>query len=210
VASAVRSRLGPNHDVQNTIEARRRAERVDNHHNNHWRRHNDSGRGRRHDSDDDRDPCWSPNQRGPRAFGQRIRDAKSPSRFRASTIVPRYNGGTNPSVWLEDYRLACHTGGATDDLFVIKNLPQTWLEYLRGTRSTTGPTYVGSSSEISKAPTCAPASSGSCATASSSRGESLREYIRCFSKCCTELLGVTDNNTILAFQNGMTCTSLIQ
>jgi hypothetical protein len=41
-------------------------------------------------------------------------------------------------------------------------------------------------------------------------GESLREYIRCFSKCCTELLGVTDNNTILAFQNGMTCTSLIQ
>jgi hypothetical protein len=30
VASAVRSRLGPNHDVQNTIVARRRAERVDN------------------------------------------------------------------------------------------------------------------------------------------------------------------------------------
>jgi hypothetical protein len=25
-------------------------------------------------------------------------------------------------VWLEDYRLACHTGGATDDLFIIKNL----------------------------------------------------------------------------------------
>jgi hypothetical protein len=40
-------------------------------------------------------------------------------------------------VWLEDYRFACHAGGATDDLFVIKNLPLylgdfacTWLEHL--------------------------------------------------------------------------------
>jgi hypothetical protein len=40
-------------------------------------------------------------------------------------------------VWLEDYRLTSHTGGATDDLFVIKNLPLylgdsmwTWLEHL--------------------------------------------------------------------------------
>jgi hypothetical protein len=40
-------------------------------------------------------------------------------------------------MWLEDYRLACHAGGATDDLFVIKNLPlyrsdsaRTWLEHL--------------------------------------------------------------------------------
>jgi hypothetical protein len=40
-------------------------------------------------------------------------------------------------VWLEDYRLACHARGATDGLFVIKNLPlylsdsaRTWLEHL--------------------------------------------------------------------------------
>jgi hypothetical protein len=40
-------------------------------------------------------------------------------------------------VRLEDYRLACHAGGAIDDLFVIKNLPlylgdsvRTWLEHL--------------------------------------------------------------------------------
>jgi hypothetical protein len=48
----------------------------------------------------------------------------------------RYDGDTNPRIWLEDYRLACHAGGATDDLFVIK-LPlyrsdsaRTWLEHL--------------------------------------------------------------------------------
>jgi hypothetical protein len=40
-------------------------------------------------------------------------------------------------------------------------------------------------------------------------GESLREYIRHFSKRCTELPGTTDNDAISAFQNGTTCTSLI-
>jgi hypothetical protein len=40
-------------------------------------------------------------------------------------------------------------------------------------------------------------------------GESLHEYIRCFSKRCTELPGATDNDAISTFQNRMTCTSLI-
>jgi hypothetical protein len=51
--------------------------------------------------------------------------------------VPIYDGDTNPSVWLEDYWLACHVGGATNDLIVIKNLPlylgdsrRTWIEHL--------------------------------------------------------------------------------
>jgi hypothetical protein len=136
VASAVKSRLGPHYDVRHTIEAHRRAESVDNN-DNHSHHNDDRGGRRRHDSDDDREPSWSPNQWGPRAFGQSIRDAKLPSRFRAPINIPRYDGDTNPSVWLEDNRLACHAGGATNDLFVIKNLPLylgdsacTWLEHL--------------------------------------------------------------------------------
>jgi hypothetical protein len=39
--------------------------------------------------------------------------------------------------------------------------------------------------------------------------ESLREYLRRFSKHCVELLGATNNDTISMFQNGTTCTSLI-
>jgi hypothetical protein len=58
--SAVKSRLGPNHDVQNTIEARRQAESVDNHRDARSRHHDDCGRGRCHDSDDDHDRSWSP------------------------------------------------------------------------------------------------------------------------------------------------------
>jgi hypothetical protein len=45
------------------------------------------------------------------------------ARYRALTTIVKYDGETNPSVWLEDYRLACHNGGASDDLFVIKSIP---------------------------------------------------------------------------------------
>jgi hypothetical protein len=136
-ASAIKSRLGPNRDAWNTIEARRWAESINNHRDNRSLHHDDRGRGRRHDSDDNRDRSWSPNQRGPRAFSQSIRDARIPSRFRAPTNIPRYDRDTNPSVCLKDYRLACHAVGATDDLFISKNLPlylgdsaRTWLEHL--------------------------------------------------------------------------------
>jgi hypothetical protein len=137
MASAVKSCLEPNRDVQNTIEARRWAESIDNHRDARSRHHDNRGRGWHHDSNDDRDRSWSASQRGPRAFGQSIRDARFPSHFRAPTNVPRYDGDTNPRVWLEDYRLTCHAGGATGDLFIIKNLPlylsdsaRTWLEHL--------------------------------------------------------------------------------
>jgi hypothetical protein len=40
-------------------------------------------------------------------------------------------------------------------------------------------------------------------------GESLREYIRRFSKRCTELPDATANDAISAVQNCTTCTSLI-
>ena len=78
-----------------------------------------------------------PDLRGLRAFGPKVHAARFPPCFRAPTTVPKCDGETNPIVWLEDYLLACHTGGAQDDLFIIKNLPlhltdseHTWLEHL--------------------------------------------------------------------------------
>jgi hypothetical protein len=78
---------------------------------------------RRYDSDADCYHSLSPNKRVQRAFNQSVRDATFPSCFWALTNVPRYDGDTNPSVWLEDYRLVCHAGGVTDNLFITKNLP---------------------------------------------------------------------------------------
>jgi len=60
-----------------------------------------------------------------------------PPRFRQPTTLVKYSGETDPAVWLNDYRLACQLGGATDDAVIIRNLPlhltdstRTWLEHL--------------------------------------------------------------------------------
>jgi hypothetical protein len=52
-----------------------------------------------------------------------VRDARFPEHFRVLGNVVKYDGKTNPSVWLEDYRLACRVGGVNNDLFIIQFLP---------------------------------------------------------------------------------------
>jgi hypothetical protein len=130
--------------------------------------------------------------------------------------VPRYDGDTKPSIWLEDYRLACHAGGATDDLFIIKKLPlylsdsaRTWLEHLPRDKINDWTdlhrvfvsNFQGTHTRLGK--------QWELHNCKQQPGESLREYIRRFSKCCTELPGATYNDAISAFQNETTCTSLI-
>jgi hypothetical protein len=53
------------------------------------------------------------------------------------TTFVKYDSKTNPSVWLEDYRLTCRAGGVDDDLFIIQFLPiyladtsRAWLDHL--------------------------------------------------------------------------------
>jgi hypothetical protein len=93
------------------------------------------GRGGRYDSDEDRSP--TPEPPGTRVFSREIRAAAFPQRFRQPTTIVKYNGETDPRVWLNNYRLACQLGGATSDEVIIRNLPmhlgdsaRTWLEHL--------------------------------------------------------------------------------
>jgi hypothetical protein len=51
--------------------------------------------------------------------------------------IVKYDGKTNPSIWLENYRLACSVGGTDDDFFIIQFLPiyladtaRSWLDHL--------------------------------------------------------------------------------
>jgi hypothetical protein len=62
-------------------------------------------RGGRYDSDKDRSPM--PELPGTRVFSREIRAAAFPQRFRQPTTIVKYNGETNPRVWINDYRLAC-------------------------------------------------------------------------------------------------------
>jgi hypothetical protein len=102
---------------------------------------------------------------------------------------------------LEDYRLACHAGGATDDLFIIKNLPLylgdtawTWLKHLPhgGINDWTElrQTFVGNF----QGTYARPGKQWELRNCKQQPRESLRDYIRCFSKHWTELSGATDND----------------
>jgi hypothetical protein len=92
-------------------------------------------RGGHYDSGEDRSP--TPEPPGTCVFSREIRTAAFPQRFRQPTTIVKYNGETDPRVWLNDYRLACQLGGATSDEVIIRNLPlhladsaRTWLEHL--------------------------------------------------------------------------------
>ena len=79
--------------------------------------------GRPCDPDVDRDRSPSPDPTGRNAFSRAIRGAPFPQHFRQPVNVVKYTGDTDPSVWLEDYWLACRAGGANDDRFIIQYLP---------------------------------------------------------------------------------------
>ena len=76
------------------------------------RRHDNEGpargyhphRGGRYDSEEDRSP--SPEPPGPRVFSRAIRAALFPARLRQPANLVKYNGETNPELWLANYRLA--------------------------------------------------------------------------------------------------------
>ena len=83
------------------------------------------------------DQSPSPDGLRPHAFGHRIQRASFPQCFRPPTNIARYTGETNPSIWLEYFRLAYRAEGVDDDHFIIQYLPicvgedvRSWLEFL--------------------------------------------------------------------------------
>jgi hypothetical protein len=169
----------------------------------------------RYDSEEDRSP--SPEPPGPQAFSRAIRRAPFPARFWASTTVTKYSGETRPELWLADYRLACQLGGTDDDNLIIRNLPlflsdaaRAWLEHLP-------PAQISNWDDLVKAFTgnfqgtyVRPRNSWDLRSCRQQPGESLREYIRRFSKQRTELPNITDSDVIGAFLAGTTCRDLVR
>jgi hypothetical protein len=110
-------------------------------------------------------------------------------------------------MWLEDYRLACHAGGATDDLFVITNLPLylgdsacTWLEHLPHEKINDWTDLRRVFIDNFQGMYMRPGKQWELRNCKKQPGKSRREYIRHFSKRCTELPSATDNDAILGFR----------
>jgi hypothetical protein len=171
-------------------------------------------RGGRYDNGEDRSP--SPEPPGPQAFSRAIRRAPFLTRFRTSTTITKYSGETRPKLWLTDYRLACQLGGTDDDNLIIRNLPlflsdtaRAWLEHLP-------PGHISNWDDLFQAfagnfqgTYVRPGNSWDLRSCRQQPGESLRDYIRRFSKQRTELPNVTDSDIIGAFLAGTTCRDLV-
>jgi hypothetical protein len=149
-------------------------------------------------------------------FSREIRTASFPQRFRQPTSIDKYTGETDPRVWLNDYLLACQLGGATTDEVIIRNLPlhladsaRTWLEHLPSSQihnwDDLVPTFVGNF----QGTYVRPGNSWDLRACTQKPGETLRDFIRCFSKRCTELLSVAESEIMHAFLEGTTCWDLV-
>jgi hypothetical protein len=106
--------------------------------------------------------------------------------------------------------------GATDDLFIMKNLPlylgdsaRTWLEHLPRDKINTWTDLLRVFIGNFQGTYTRPGKQWELRNCKQQPGVSLREYIRRFSKRCTVLPSATNSDAISVFQNGTTCTSLI-
>jgi hypothetical protein len=171
-------------------------------------------RGGRYDSGEDQSP--SPEPLGPRAFSRAIRRASFPTRFRTPTTITKYSGESKPELWLTDYRLACQLGGTDDDNLIIRNLPlflsdvaRAWLEHLPPAQISNWDDLVKAFVGNFQGTYVRPRNSWDLRSYRQQPGESLRDYIRRFSKQRTELPNITDSDVIGAFLAGTTCRDLV-
>jgi hypothetical protein len=171
-------------------------------------------RGGRYDSGEDQSP--SPEPPNLQAFSWAIRRASFPTRFRTPTTITKYSGETRPELWLADYRLACHLGETDDDNLIIRNLPlflsdtaRAWLEHLPPGQISNWDDLVQAFAGNFQGTYVRPGNSWDLRSCRQQPGESLRDYIRRFSKQRTELPNVTDSDVIGAFLAGTTCRDLV-
>jgi hypothetical protein len=149
-------------------------------------------------------------------FSREIRTATFPQRFRQPRTIVKYNRETDPRVWLNDYRLACQLGGATSDEVIIRNLPlhladsaRTWLEHLMASQIHSWDDLVRTFVENFHGTYVHPGNSWDLRSCTQKPGESLRDFIRFFSKRCTELPSVAQSEIVHAFLEGTTCRDLV-
>jgi hypothetical protein len=203
-APAARDRLGNKH---HHLDRRARLEEKVR------RGYHPRGRGRC-DSEEDRSPL--PEPPGPRVFSRAIRRALFRARFGALTTITKYSGETRLELWLTDYQLACQLGGADDDDLIIRNLPlflsdaaRAWLEHLPPAQISDWDDLVKAFAGNFQGTYVRPGNSWDLRSCRQQPGESLREYIRRFSKQRTKLPNVTDSDVIGAFLAGTTCRDLV-
>jgi hypothetical protein len=119
-------------------------------------------------------------------------------------------------LWLADYRLGCQLRGTDNDNLIICNLPmflsdaaRAWLEHLPPAQISNWDDLVRAFTGNFQGTYVRPGNSWDLRSCRQQPGESLRDYIRRFSKQRTELPNITDSDVIEVFLTGTTCRDLV-
>jgi hypothetical protein len=120
-------------------------------------------------------------------------------------------------VWLNDYYLDCQLGGATTDQVIIRNLPlhladsaRTWLEHLPPNQIHSWDDLVRTFVGNFQGTYVHPWNSWDLRVCTQKPGELLRDFIRRFSKHCTELPSVAQSKIVHTFLEGTTRQDLVR
>jgi hypothetical protein len=150
-------------------------------------------------------------------FSQEIHTMSFPQHFLQPTSIDNYTGETDRRVWLNDYRLASQLGGATTDEVIIRNLTlhladsaRTWLKHLPASQIHNWDDLVRTFLGNFQGMYVRPGNSWDLRTCTQKPDELLRDFIRCFSKRCTELPSVTQSKIVHAFLEGTTYRDLVR
>jgi hypothetical protein len=150
-------------------------------------------------------------------FSREIRTASFLQRLRQPTPIDKYTGETDPRVWLNDYRLACKLGGATTDEVIIRILQlhladsaRTWLEHLPPRQIHNWDDLVRTFVGNFQGTYVRPGNYWDLRACTQKLGESLRDFIRRFSKRCTKLPSITQSEIVHAFLESTTCRDLVR
>jgi hypothetical protein len=150
-------------------------------------------------------------------FSREIRTTSFPQRFRQPTSIVKYNRETDPRVWLNDYLLACQLGGPTTDEVIIRNLPlhladsaRTWLEHLPASQIHNWDDLVRTFVGNFQGTYMRSGNPWDLRVCTQKPGESLRDFIRHFSKRCTDLPSVAQSEIVHAFLEGTTRQDLVR
>jgi hypothetical protein len=150
-------------------------------------------------------------------FSREIRTACFPQRFHQPTSIDKYTGETDPRVWLNDYHLTCQLDGATTDEVIIRNLPlhladsaQTWLKHLPPSQIHNWDDLVRTFVGNFQGTYVRPGNSWDLQVCTQKPDKLLWDFIRRFSKRCTELPSVAQSEIVHAFLEGTTCRDLVR
>jgi hypothetical protein len=121
-----------------------------------------------------------------------------PSYSRPKALCPVC--ATSPQVWLNDYHLDCQLGSSTDDAMIVCNLPlhvadsaRTWLENLPASQFHNQDDLVRTFVWKLQDTYVCHGNSWDLRGCTQKTGESLRDFIRCFLKCCIELSSIAQS-----------------